>query len=83
MNVKASQTKYVQIYNRSMKSWLEENVTEMYSTRNGRKYVIAETFIETLNNKTYKYMTSISKNVYIDKLDDLVNKYNNAYNSTR
>ena len=66
-----------------MKSWLEENATEMYSARNGRKYVIAEIFIETLNNKTYKYMTSISKNVYIDKLDDLVNKYNNTYNSTR
>ena len=27
-------------------------------------------------------MTSISKNVYIDKLDDIVNKYNNAYHST-
>ena len=66
-----------------MKSWLEENATEMYSTRKGRKYVIAEIFIETLNNKTYKYMTSISKNVYVDKLDDLVNKYNNTYNSTR
>ena len=72
MNVKASQTKYLWIYNRSIKSWLEENATEMYSTRNGRKYVIAEIFIETLKNKTYKHMASISKNVYIDKLDDLV-----------
>ena len=27
-------------------------------------------------------MTSISKNVYIDKLDDIVNKYNNTYHST-
>ena len=33
-------------------------------------------------NKIYKYMTSISKNVYIDKLDDIVNKYNNTYHST-
>ena len=82
MNIKASQTKYVEIYNRSMKSWLEENATEMYSTRNGRKYVIAEIFIETLKNKTYKCMTSISKIVYLDKLDDLVNKHNNTYNST-
>ena len=27
-------------------------------------------------------MTSISKNVYINKLDDTVNKYNNTYHST-
>ena len=27
-------------------------------------------------------MTSISKNVYIDKLDDKVNKYYNTYHST-
>ena len=27
-------------------------------------------------------MTSISKNVCIDKLDDIVNKYNNRYHST-
>ena len=27
-------------------------------------------------------MTPISKNVYIDKLDHIVNKYNNTYNST-
>ena len=27
-------------------------------------------------------MTSVSKNVYIDKLDDIVNKYNNTYHRT-
>ena len=27
-------------------------------------------------------MASISRNVYIDKLDDIVNKYNNTYNRT-
>ena len=51
----------------------------MYSTHNERKSVVAERFIRTLNNKTYKRMTSISKNVYIDKLDDIVSEYNNAY----
>ena len=65
-----------------MKSWLEKNDIEMYSTHNEGKSVIAERFIRTLKNKIYKYMTSISKNVYIDKLDDIVNKYNNAYHST-
>ena len=36
---------------------------------------------ENLKNKIYKYMTSIPKILYIDKLDDLVNKYNNTYHS--
>ena len=44
----------------------------MYSKYNKRKSVIAERFIRTLKNKIYKYMTLISKNVYIDKLDDIV-----------
>ena len=51
----------------------------MYSTHNETKYVIAERFIRTLKTKIYKYMTSISKNVHIDKLDDIVNRYNNSY----
>ena len=46
----------------------------MYSTHNEGKSVVAERLIRSLKNKTYKYMTSISKNVYIDKLDDIVNK---------
>ena len=55
---------------------------EMYSTHNEGKFVVSERFIRTLKNKTYKYMISVSKNVYIDKLDDIVNKYNNTYHST-
>ena len=54
----------------------------MYSTHNERKSIVAERFIRTLKNKIYKYMTSISKNVYIDKLHDLVNGYNNTYHRT-
>ena len=54
----------------------------MYSTNNEGKSVVAERFIRTLKNKIYKYMTSISKNVYIDKLDDIVNEYNNTYHTT-
>ena len=65
--------------NRSMKSWLRDNDIEMYSTHNEEKSVVAERFIRTLNNKILKYMTSMSKNVYIDKLVDMVNKYNNTY----
>ena len=64
-------------YNRSMKLWLEKNDIEMYSTHNEGKSVVAERFIRTIKNKIYKHMTSISKNVYIDKLD-IVNEYNNA-----
>ena len=60
-----------EFYNRSIKSWLEKNDMKMYSILNERKSVLAERFIRTLKNKIYKYMTSISKNVYIDKLDDI------------
>ena len=49
----------------------------MHSTHNEEKFVVAERFIRKIKNKIYKYMTSISKNVYIDKLDDIVHKYNN------
>ena len=54
----------------------------MYSIHNEGKSVIAEKFIRTLKTRIYKYMTSLSKNVCIDKLDDIVNKYNNAYHRT-
>ena len=64
------------------KNWLKDNDIEMYSTHNEGKSAFAERFIRTLKTKMYKYMTSISKNVYIDKLDDIVNKYNNAYHTT-
>ena len=54
----------------------------MYSTCNERKSVVAERFIRTLKNKNYKHMTATSKNVYFDVLDDIVDKYNNAYHKT-
>ena len=54
----------------------------MYSIHNEGKSVVAERFIRTLKTKTYKYMTSMSKNVYINKLDDIVNEYNNTYHRT-
>ena len=50
----------------------------MYSTFNEGKSVVAERFIRTLKNKIFKHMTAISKNVYFDVLDDIVNKYNNT-----
>ena len=65
-----------EFYNKSMKSRL------MYSTQNEGTSVIVERFIRTSRTKIYKYMTLISKNVYIDKLDDIVNKWNNTYHST-
>ena len=71
-----------EFYNNYFKKWLQDNNTEMYSTHNEGKSVMAERFIRTLKNKIYKYMTSISKNVYIDKLDDIVKKYNNTYHTS-
>ena len=55
---------------------------EIYSTHNKGKLVVADRFIRTFKIKFYKYMTSISKNVYIDKLDHIVNEYHNASNNT-
>ena len=54
----------------------------MYSIYNEGTSVIAEQFIRALKNKIYKCMNSVSKNVYIDKLDDIVKKYNNTYHNT-
>ena len=68
-----------EFYNASFKKWLQDNDIVMYSTNNEGKSVVAERFIRTLKSKIYKYMTSVSKNVYIDKLDDIVNEYNNTY----
>ena len=70
------------VNNRSLKSWVEKNDIEMYSMHNEGKSVAAERFIRNLKKKTYKYMTSISKYVYIDELDDIVDKYNNTYHIT-
>ena len=50
----------------------------MYAIHNEGKAVVAERFIRTLKTKFYKYMTLVSKNVYIDKLDDIVDEYNNT-----
>ena len=69
-------------YNNFFKKWLKDNDIEMYLIQTERKSAVAEKFIRTLKTKIYKYMTSISKNVYIDKLDDIVNEYNNAYHRT-
>ena len=54
----------------------------MYSIHNERKSVVAERFIRTLKTKMYKYMTSVSENIYINKLDNIVDEYNNAYHRT-
>ena len=51
----------------------------MYSTHSEGKSVAAERFIRTLKTKIYKDKTVISKNVYINKLDDIVSEYNNTY----
>ena len=69
-------------YNNSFKKWLKDNNIETYSTHNEGKSVVAERFVRTLKNKIYNHMTAVSKNVYIVKLDDIVNEYNNAFHRT-
>ena len=48
-----------EFYNISIKPWLEKNDIEIHSAHNEGKSVVAERFIRTLKNKTYKYLTSI------------------------
>ena len=64
-----------EFYKNSFKKWVKDDI-EMYSIHNEGKSVIAERFIRTLKNKIFKHMTAISKNVYFDVFDDIVNKYN-------
>ena len=71
-----------EFYNQSFKDFLKVNNIEMYSTYNEGKSVVAERFIRTLKNKIFKHMTTISKNVYIDVLNDIVNRYNNTVHKT-
>ena len=68
-----------EFYNKSFKKWLKHKNIEMYSTHNEGKSVIAERFIRTLKNKVYKHITPISKNVYFNVLNDVVDRYHNTY----
>ena len=71
-----------EFYNNSFKEWLQDNDIVMYSIHYEGKSAVAEKFIRTLKNKIYKCMTSVSKKVYIDRLDDIVNECNNTYHRT-
>ena len=62
-----------EFYNISFKKWLKDNDIKMYSIHNEGKFVGAERFIRNLKTKISKYMISILKSVYIDKVDDIVN----------
>ena len=68
-----------EFYNNSFKRWLKDNDIEMYSIPNEGKSAVAERFVRTLKTKIDKYMTSVSENEYIDKLDDIMGEYNNTY----
>ena len=71
-----------EFYINSFKNWLKDNDIEMYLMHNEEKSVVVERFIRTLKTKICKGMTSVLKNVYIDKLDDIVGAYNNTYHRT-
>ena len=66
-----------EFYNRSIKLWVQDNNINLSPIHNEGNSAFAERFIRTLKNKIFKYMISLSTNVYIDILDDTVNKYNN------
>ena len=70
------------LYNNLFKRFLKINNTDMYSAYNEGKFVVAERFIRTLKNKIFKHMTAVSRNVYFDVLDDIVDKYNDTGHRT-
>ena len=71
-----------EFYNNTIKDFVKINNFEMYLTYNEGKSVAVERFIRTLKNKIFKHVTAISKNVYFDVLNDIVNKYNNKVHKT-
>ena len=71
-----------EFYNNTFKEFLKIYNIEMYSTYDEEKSVVAERFIRTLKNTIFKHMSAISKNIYFDVLDDIVNKYNNTVHRT-
>ena len=71
-----------EFYNWLFNRFLKINSIEIYSTYNEGKSIVAERFIRTLKNKISKHMTTVSKNIYFDVLDDIVNKYNNTVHRT-
>ena len=71
-----------EFYNTHFKKWLKDNNIEIYSTHNEGKSVVAERFIRTLENKIYKHMTAILKNIYFITLNDIADEYNNTYHRT-
>ena len=71
-----------QFYNTHFKKWLKDIDIEMYSAYNKGKSVVAERFVRTLKKYVYRHMTAISKKVYFDALNDIVDEYNNTYHKT-
>ena len=71
-----------EFYNNTFKCFLKINNNEMYSIYNEGISVVAEKFIRRLKNKIFKHMTAISKNVYFNVLDNIVNKHNNTVHKT-
>ena len=71
-----------EFYNNSFKKWVKDYDIEMYSVQNEGKSVVAERFMRNLKIIIYEYMTAIFKNIYIDKLDEVVSEYSNTYHTT-
>ena len=69
---KTSVDKGSEYNNKLFKSQLQSGNIKMYSAHNDWKSFVAERFIRALKNKTYKYKTSITKTVFIDKVRDIV-----------
>ena len=70
-----------QFYNRSMKSWLQDNNMELYAPHNEGKDFVRNSLLEPRKIKPINIWLQFQENMYIVKLDDIVSEYNNTYNS--
>ena len=71
-----------EFYITHFKKWLKDSGIIMYSTHNEGKSAVDERFIRTLKNKIFKHLTAISKNIFFNVLDDIVDEYKNTYHKT-
>ena len=64
------------------KDFLRKNNITLYHTQNEEKSSIVERWNKTMKNKMWKMFSANNNTVYWDKLDKLVDDYNNSYHSS-
>ena len=71
-----------EFYNKHLKEFLDKHKITLYSTENEEKSCVVDRWNRTMKNKMWKMCTANNNTVYWDKLDNLVNEYNNTKHSS-